>query len=407
VTQLQAFSNWLDAYFQDISPRKIGVAVSGGGDSMAVLHMAATWAQQRNVKVFAVTVDHGLRDESADEAAFVSAHASRMLVQHETLGWENWTGKGNLQDAARQARKRLIETWAERNGIECVLTGHTADDQAETVLMRLARGSGVDGLSGIQDVSGLWLRPLLTQSRESLRAYLRNQGVDWIEDPSNDDMRFDRVKARQLLQHTKGLGLTQDRLVATAQRMSEAQEVLDLAVRNLAAEAVEQDRGDLLIDRELFETAATDTKLRLLSAALGWVSGETYRPRMLALRDMAKTGAGTLQGCLVARSNTHFRVTREEQAVCDVKCHVAKDWDCRWRLVGPGQEQLEVRVLGDGIAQCLDWRESGLPRQSVRASPSVWSGETLVAAPLARFGSNWTANLIKYRDDFASFLIRR
>jgi len=179
-----------------LPPGPLGVAISGGGDSTALLLLLH--AARR--AVLAVTVDHGLRPESAAEAAAVGALCAARGIPHDTLVWAEGPESGNLQARARQARRRLIADWARGRGIGDVALGHTLDDQAETVLLRLARGSGVDGLAAMAAVAegdGVrWHRPLLGIGRGALRDWLRGEGVAWIDDPSNEDPRFDRVRVR-------------------------------------------------------------------------------------------------------------------------------------------------------------------------------------------------------------------
>ncbi|MEZ5715745.1 MAG: tRNA lysidine(34) synthetase TilS [Paracoccaceae bacterium] len=174
----------------------VAVAVSGGGDSMALLLLIEHWAREHGAKLSAVTVDHGLRPEAAGEAAMVAAFCAGRGIPHDTLKWSGWDGKGNLQAAARAARYRLIADWARAKGVETVCLGHTRDDQAETFLMRLARKAGSDGLRGMDrdfEREGLrWARPVLGIGRADLRAFLERRGVAWVEDPSNQDEGFDR-----------------------------------------------------------------------------------------------------------------------------------------------------------------------------------------------------------------------
>ena len=187
----------LDRVAGDMS--RIGIAFSGGGDSTALMHLARDWARGRHLMV--ATVDHGLRAESAAEAVLCHRAAAGLGLPHATLLWQRGTEAGNLMAAARDARLRLLSGWAARNRLEAVLLGHTQDDQAETVLMRLARGSGVDGLAGMaprRDAFAMtWLRPMLEVSRAELRDWLESRGIGWLDDPSNDNSDYDRVRIRK------------------------------------------------------------------------------------------------------------------------------------------------------------------------------------------------------------------
>jgi len=408
VTLLSGFCQRLDRLLHDTHPEWVCLAVSGGGDSMALLHLAAGWARDRETRLAAVTVDHGLRPESAEEAALVARAAADLGIPHQTLNWTGWDGRGNLQHAARTARRQLIEDWAGARDIGVVLTGHTSDDQAETVLMRLARGSGVDGLAGIAEVEVhrlTWMRPLLGQSRAGLRDFLREQGVAWAEDPSNDDLRFDRIKARQMMGHLAGLGLTVPRLTETAAHMRQARIVLDRAMRELAEQAVAQVQGDLLIERAAFDAAPRETRTRLLAGALMWVSGNPYRPRYAPLSALADTGSGTLHGCQVIDADGCLRVVREYQAVRDIRCETSALWDDRWRLIGPHHPGLHIGALGpDGARQCADRAGTGPPHLSLIASPAIWQGTRLIAAPIAGFLNGWRAELAQSRADYVDSL---
>ncbi|HIP22434.1 MAG TPA: tRNA lysidine(34) synthetase TilS, partial [Rhodobacteraceae bacterium] len=254
----------------------LGVPVSGGGDSVALLLLLHSAGHDLQV----ATVDHRLRPEAAGEALGVAKLCLELGVPHEVLVWETPEFKGNLQKAAREARRGLLAGWAKRQGLRDIVLGHTLDDQAETVLMRLARGSGVDGLAGMAGIrreGGLnWHRPMLGVRRAELRAYLREAGVGWVDDPSNDDLRYDRIKARQALEVLAPLGLSRERLAETAAHMRRARGALEVATLALAERCVEvSEAGELGLSG--FENAPREVQLRLLAAGLGWVSGAGYR----------------------------------------------------------------------------------------------------------------------------------
>lgn len=381
----------------------LAVAVSGGSDSMALLELVAEVRAQDGRTVHAITVDHGLRPESTEEARFVALQCERHGIPHETLEWEGWSGQGNLQQEARRARQRLIGAWAPRRGIGHVLLGHTADDQAETVLLRLARGSGVYGLAAMDDVSRaegvLWLRPMLTCRREDLRKVLNDKGVDWREDPSNADQRFDRVKFRQALPLLADLGLSVDRLAGTAAAMGRAAEVVRGQVLALArAVAQPHAAGFVRLHRREFREAPEELRLRLLAAATQWVAPTDHPPRLSALCALDTAAAEradtamTLHNCLVSLRGDAIEVVREPQRVCGA-VRAGEVWDGRWQTRGP--EDLRVAALGEaGLAQLDNWRAAGLPRPALLSLPAFWDNGGLIAAPFALPGQACNAHLI-------------
>lgn len=397
-------------------PQEIALAVSGGGDSMAMLGLAHNWARVWGVGLRIVTVDHGLRTESAEEAAMVAREAESLGWSHTTLQW-HWDGRGNLQDAARRARLALIEGW--RDGIGHVLFAHTRDDLAETFLLRLTRGSGVEGLSAMQpsrrisgsnDASGFHqIRPCLGMSRSELRHYATALRIPWVDDPSNDDPKYDRVRARRILTTLHDLGLTVETLDATAQRMSRASVALRARACSIAEDIVLDNRvGGVTFDRAGFEAVERDTQMRLLAAACMWVSGAQYRPRATALEKLLDRllggGAGTLSGAKAEMSKDTCQIFREFQAVADLVTPLdnACVWDGRWHISGPKQPGQTVRALGRSLSEVTEWQSFGLARSALMATPAVFLQDTLIAAPVLEHGAGWEAQTAP---SFRSYLL--
>lgn len=380
----------------DARPQRLGVAVSGGGDSMAALDLA-----HRVVgNVQAVTVDHGLRPEAAAEAAGVGAFCAERGIAHQTLRW-GWDWVGNVSARARDARFSMIGEWAVRQGVDLVILGHTQDDLAETFLMRLSRGSGVDGLSAMDAQfrrDGVtWLRPLLGISRESCRDYLRAQGIGWVDDPTNEDATYLRARTRAAL---SDLGINATTLADTAHRLAEVRQALNWQLRAFVRENVRQDRGDLLISG--YRDLPTEITRRLFSYALRWVGGGHYTPRHdHILRATEATSKRTLSGCVLLPEQDGLRIARELQRVHETAVSATEIWDGRWHLSGPDAAHLTIRALGDAITQ-TPWRETGLPLVSLIASPAIWDGDSLIAAPIAGLPNGWTATA-DARGNFADF----
>ncbi|MFC7705645.1 tRNA lysidine(34) synthetase TilS [Plastorhodobacter daqingensis] len=402
LTLVAAFAEAIGALVPPDQP--LGVAVSGGGDSLALLHLLHACGYRPAV----ATVDHGLRPESAAEAQLAAVQCRSLGLSHTTLRWHGWTGHGNLQAHARDARRQLLADWAKAAGVAHIALGHTLDDQAETVLLRLARGAGVDGLSGMaisSRANGIWwLRPLLGVRREDLRNYLRLRGIVWAEDPSNTDTRFERVRIRAALNALEPLGITPRGLAASAERLAEARTALDAQADELARQIVTVDHGDLVIDRAALLRLPVELRRRLLVRALQWVAPAAYPPRasavQAALRAVEARKRHTVHGCLLG-AGQRLRICREPAAVAGLCCTPNSLWDGRWRLEGPVRPGVMLRALGEaGLAQLDSGIRPLVPRASLLASPAVWEGDRLIAAPLANDGSGWQARLVPPCDSF-------
>ncbi|MCH2068181.1 tRNA lysidine(34) synthetase TilS [Shimia sp. MIT910701] len=404
---LTQLSNALDRAFGTDVPTKLGVAVSGGGDSMALLDLLRLWGK---AELAVVSVNHGLRTEAAEELGLVASYVAQHDLSHDILQW-HWDRTGNLQNAAREGRRTAIADWAKANKLQHVALGHTQDDQAETFLMRLSRGSGVDGLacmSELRNRDGLtWLRPMLEISREDLRQHLRDNGILWADDPSNEDPRFDRVKARQMYETLTPLGLTTDRLAQTAAHMGRERDVRDWALNTAAQNYATLDAGDVVLEAEAQKALPEALYSRLMAEALSAVSGAEYKPRFRALRAAIEAGQPiSLHGCLILPSKQSVRITRELAAIQETRCHVSEIWDGRWRFVPPeglDVTEMEIAALGEqGLREIDDWRSLGRPRPSVLASPAVWHGEKLIAAPLAGLKNGWHVRHLPHTSVFGT-----
>lgn len=389
----------------------VGVAVSGGSDSTALLLAVHDWGREKGIDLRAATVDHGLRPEAAAEAAQVAALCARLGLRHDILTVADLAPGPNLQARARDARHGALTRWGAEAGLACVLLGHTADDVAETLVLRLRRGAGLDGLARMAAWRAAgegvlhWGRPFLDLRREALRDHLRARGIPWSDDPSNDDPAFDRVRTRRAI---AALELDPAVLAATATALDEARATLGARTRVLAAELVREDRGDLLIAADALAAlldAEPEHPRRLLVAALAWIGGGPAPRRAAQLRlidHLRHRSSCTLAGCRITFARGVLRIGREVAATAPPGPTDAV-WDGRWRLDGPHAPDLNVAALGADAAR-LDWRATGLPRASVLASPAIRRGATLVAAPLAGWPEGWTA---VPRTAFMQALMRR
>ncbi len=310
--------------------RGLILAVSGGPDSTALLVLAARWAKARKrpPKLLAITVDHGLRAAAAGEAAAVKRLANRLGVTHRTLRWRGAKPKSGLQEAAREARYRLLAQAAAQAGYEHILTAHTLDDQAETVLFRLARGSGLSGLAGMAHAAPLpargagrffLFRPLLRLPKARLIATLEAAGIPYSDDPPNRDPRFTRARLRDFMPALAKEGLDARGLARLAARVRRADAAIEFAVaaaRAALASGPWPARGPVAFATAQFANLPAEVALRLLGRAIAHTGDEgpvelgKLESLYDSLRETRSRLRRTLAGALISLDSERLTVER-------------------------------------------------------------------------------------------------
>lgn len=393
---------------------EIAFAVSGGADSVALLRLAHVWAQQldRPPHFTILTVDHRLRDASADEAAWVKSQATALGLPHHTLVWDGEKPKTGIQAKARTARYALMTAFARANSIPALAVAHTADDQAETLLMRLARGSGLDGLAGMAAVSVFedlaLLRPLLELTRARLVASLNSLGQHWIEDPSNNNAHYERVRVRQMLRQENAFNFNISDLALAAKRLRRARTAIEaMADIFLRQTLVTRDAGFGRMDLALFFENPEEVALKVLGRLIHTYSGMNSPIRMskleacyAALRKGARST--TLGGCLFLIRRGTLYVMREFGRMKRESVPIAPGesilWDRRFSIYLPpdAPDGGQLRALGpDGsaILNTLKGDFEDIPHLAVHTLPSLWRNEQLVYAPFVTWKNaapeNW------------------
>ena len=384
---------------------RLAVGLSGGADSLALTVLLKTWCERRDGSLTALVVDHGLRPESAAEARAVARQAKGLGVASRLLSWRGRKPAANLQAEARTARRALLQDWCERAGVLHLALAHQRDDQAETLLLNLARGSGLDGLSGMAPLSESGavrlLRPLLAVARAELEALLRARGLAWVEDPSNRDPRFARIRLRQAMPElAAGPGLTAERLAGTAESLARARAALETQTAALLARAVRLDpAGYLILAPEGLTAAPDEVGLRALARILTTIGGTAYPPRFERLRGLHGRLRGdrfkgaTLGGCRLSALRDGILVTREGRAVERLeRLPGAGLWDGRFhfRLARDAASDLRLGPLGRGVGEAWPeglkgarWRQ--VPAAARTALPAFRDPAGLVAVPQLDF----------------------
>jgi tRNA(Ile)-lysidine synthase len=373
---------------------KIAVAVSGGADSLALILLSHRWALALGGEATALCVDHGLRCESSAETRQIGRWMKARGISHRVLVWKHGVGrpKAALQAQARLARYGLLSRWCRKHGVLHLALGHHAGDQAETMLMRLARGGGPDGLAGMSAVasrqSARIVRPLLAVQPDRLRATLQAAGQAWIEDPSNSNPAFERVRWRRLIAPS-----LVSCLAGAAREIGEERCRRERELADLLAGA----RVDLagFVDFPLKELAGAGADLveRALGRCLIAVGGADYAPRQESLALLrrslcADAPARTLGGCRIVCRGGHLFVFREAAAAREVVrlgAGEAGRWDGRFDL--STQRPGRIARLGEeGWARLpAALRPRSIPREAALALPALWRRGR--APELPRIGS--------------------
>ncbi|CAK0776390.1 tRNA(Ile)-lysidine synthase [uncultured Gammaproteobacteria bacterium] len=383
---------------------RMAVAVSGGADSMALCLLAHDWATAMGGAVVALTVDHGLRPESAAEAATVGQRLAVFGIPHRLLHWSGPKPSTGIQEAARDARYRLLIQACLELELPDLLLGHHRQDQAETVLLRLTRGSGVDGLAGMAAVRRhgplRLLRPLLSVAKSRLVATCRAAGVAWVEDPSNHAPAFARTRLRAAAGVLAEAGLTTAALWATAARAAETRACLEAATDDLLAKAATPFvAGTLLLDPVPLAGASEGLGRRSLARCLTMIGGGGYPVRRERLERLWQellsglTAGRTLGGCLIMPQRGGRLLLAREPAAIHERLALESErpvwWDRRFVISAKAAgfaTALSVAGLGEVGRRALrevgfDSAATGVPAVVQPSLPAIWSEAGLAAVP--------------------------
>lgn len=406
-------------FAQWVAYPSIALAVSGGADSVALMLLARDWlnaARGPLPQITVLTVDHALRDGSAAEAQWVKSAAEALGFRHETLRWEGEKPLADLQAEARRARYVLMTGYCRDAGLPALATAHTCDDQAETLLMRLARGSGLDGLAAMDGVSrqnGIdILRPFLGILRRRIETFLRARGQSWLDDPSNDDGRFERVRVRQALRAAPSLGLSTAALALSARRLRRARDALEAATAQfLYASATLHEAGFAEIGLAQLFQAHEEIGLRALGRTITAIGGDHDTPLRLskleaclaALRS-GQRGA-TLGGCrLIVKGDRLLAIREIGRMDADAGRPMQPGdtclWDARFTVSYAAEEATPALLRrlgpeGHRAIRAANGDFGPVPRLAALTLPSLWSGPTLRYVPFASFAgpapAEWSA----------------
>ena len=314
----------------------IGVGISGGADSLCLAVLLKDWSKKNGHKIVALTVNHNLRSEAAQEAEWVARQMKQLNIEHHILTYTGSKPKTRIEEKAREIRYHLLQEFCHQNNIQYICLAHHSNDQSETFFARLARGSGIDGLCAIHPISKrenlTLLRPLLHVDKTEILETLASKNLTWVEDPMNQDDIFERVRWRKQLTTLWKTGLTQSGILLTTKRLQRAKEALNFYTDLFFKTHVQIDeRGFAKISKKAFLDLPLEIRLRVLTKTLD-IIGQSETPLSMeslesALMDLKPRF--TLAHCHIITSRGYIFVAKEYARQEPQKNIPAKKW-IRW-----------------------------------------------------------------------------
>lgn len=396
------------------------IAVSGGADSVALMVMVQRWLETvpHPPTVEVGTIDHGLRAGAAEEAQWVADQAGALGLAHTTKCWRGDKPTSGLQAAARSARYRLLLEIIRERRMEApaaIVTAHTQEDQAETVVMRLARGSGIDGLGAMAEKRALkgdglpvmLSRPLLGVSKCRLIGFLKSKQQTWLEDPSNTSLDFERIRLRQAMPQLEALGVSAEALARSATRARRARSALDhMTSEFLAAHVTLSSGARAELDIATFRLQPDEVQIRILTRLLSAFGGASPNARLsqietlqACLADASGSQSVTLGGCFISMQMGRLWIHRESGRVAlpvvDLVPGEQLVWDQRFRISAAPDEAnsahtLQIRALDAAsfavIRGHLTPEYAELSTAAAQTLPSFWCEDHLIAVPTLNVG---------------------
>jgi tRNA(Ile)-lysidine synthase len=379
---------------------KIAVAVSGGGDSLALALLVQEWVKKHGGEMVALTVDHSLRAESGAEAQKVGEILAARGIAHEILthAWDGDKPETHIQERARDARYKLLSEACRKRGFTFLAVAHNLEDQTETFWMRLAHGSGLDGLAGMaasRDADGIKIiRPVLGFSRAELRATCEANKVSWIEDPSNKNEKYLRVRLREFEEMLAGEGLTPARLAQTMQKLEDSRDALQVMVSTAFSTCAQvHPEGYATLNTGNWQKSPREVQRRVLTQLLTAISPQDYplgfdavESTRLELQDAIIPGgfAGkTLAGCEIFPAQGGYFVFVREAAIVEGPAPAADGtvWDKRFVLSGISAG-VTIGALGSAkIDESKTPAKKALPFKIRRVLPAFFLNDNLCAVP--------------------------
>ncbi len=406
-----------------IGKEKFAIAVSGGSDSLALSVLAKLYSLENDNDFVSLIIDHKLRKESAEEAEQTYKSLTQKKIKAKILTYQGKKFSSNIQKKARDLRYDLFEKYCAKRKIKFLILAHHQDDLIENFYIRLIRGSGIKGLTSLQNIfeynkNFYLLRPLLNLNKEELLSVTKKSYSSWIEDPSNKNDKFLRVRIRKMQTKLQKEGFDPKRIIKTIDNLNIAKDSLDFYIFKSEKKYLNfYKEGYVTLKSSIFNNEAQEVIFRVIIKAIHFVSGEYYPPRSDSLKSLMKNlsaksfKSSTLGGCLIEKNKNIISFYREGRNVAVENLNKKKqriNWDNRFLVYNNfnNQQQFIVKKLGNNGIEYLKKNkviESGnkIPMHAKKTLPSFWTNKgDLLFVPFINFKNK------KYNIKNDSFMVQ-
>ena len=391
-----------------IGKERFAIAVSGGSDSLALSALAKLYSLDNDNDFVALIIDHKLRKESAEEAKKTYKSLTQNKIKAKILTYRGEKFSSNIQKKARDLRYDLFEKYCGKNKIKFLILAHHQDDLIENFYIRLIRGSGIKGLTSLQNIfeynkNFYLLRPLLNFNKQELLSVTKKSYSSWIEDPSNKNDKFLRVRIRKMQSKLQKEGFDPKRIIKTIENLNTAKDSLDFYIFKSEKKYLKfYKEGYAILNSSMFNNEAQEVIFRVIIKAIHFVSGEYYPPRSDSLKTLMKNlstksfKSSTLGGCLIEKNKNIISFFREDRNVAVENLNKTKqktNWDDRFLVYKNfnNKEQFIVKKLGNNGIEYLkknkvNESENKIPTHAKKTLPSFWNNKgDLLFVPFVNF----------------------
>ncbi len=411
-------NNLVKTFDQYVTSQKIAIAVSGGIDSMVLMKISSLSKKIKPKNIHILTINHDLRKGSKEETLFVRKEADKLGLKVSILTWKGKKPKTGIQEKARKKRHNLLFNYCKKNNISDLFFAHHLDDQIENFIFRMFRGSGIVGLTSFSNSSKIdkinLIRPLIETPKSDLLLFAKKQKIEWIEDPSNSNLDFDRVKIRNVLKNFYDSGFDKKLFLKSISKLKSINEDIELLTEDYITKYIEvYENIYVSIKREFFTDSPKEIQMRVIKNCISFFAPEKlYSPKDIKIisilnwiKGNPKVDSKTLGGTLFKKNNNTIILYKEVNKLSHIKpVNISKSefksWDNRFLVKSNVKIDGKISYLGPEGVKILKSKKidvnkakKNAPIAAIYSSPAIWQKKRLISAPIFDYHYNTSVNI--------------